>query len=88
MANLLVALGTSLGMNAQKDKAMEPPVLYRTAKVDGLNIFCREHVDARPAGATPFGVMDVVGNVWHIWKKMSPLRRSNCRSQPTISSPP
>jgi hypothetical protein len=42
LANLVVALATSLGIGAQKDKAMEQPVLYRTVKVDGLNIFYRE----------------------------------------------
>jgi pimeloyl-ACP methyl ester carboxylesterase len=38
----VVALTTALGMAAQKDKAMEQPVFYRTVKVDGLNIFYRE----------------------------------------------
>jgi alpha-beta hydrolase superfamily lysophospholipase len=42
LANLVVALATSLGMGAQKDKVMEKPVFYRTVKVDGLNIFYRE----------------------------------------------
>jgi pimeloyl-ACP methyl ester carboxylesterase len=42
LANLVVALAISLGTGAQKDKAMEQPVLYRTVKVDGLNIFYRE----------------------------------------------
>jgi hypothetical protein len=42
LANLVVAPATSLSMGAQKDKAMEQPVLYRTVKVDGLNIFYRE----------------------------------------------
>ena len=42
LANLVVALATPLGTGAQKDKAMEQQVLYRTVKVDGLNIFYRE----------------------------------------------
>jgi pimeloyl-ACP methyl ester carboxylesterase len=42
LANLVVALTTSLGTGAQKDKAMEQPVFYRTVKVDGLDIFYRE----------------------------------------------
>jgi hypothetical protein len=42
LANLVIALATSLGMGCQKDKAMEQPVFYRIVKVDGLNIFYRE----------------------------------------------
>ena len=43
LATQAVVLATSFGMNAQtKDKAMEQQVLYRTVKVDGLNIFYRE----------------------------------------------
>jgi pimeloyl-ACP methyl ester carboxylesterase len=43
LATLAVAFATTLCMAAQgKDKAMEQPVFYRTAKVDGLSIFYRE----------------------------------------------
>ena len=42
LATLLVVLTTALSMAARKDKAMEQPVFYRTAKVDGLTIFYRE----------------------------------------------
>ena len=39
---LVVVLTATLRMHGQKDNAMEQPVLYRTVKVDGLNIFYRE----------------------------------------------
>jgi pimeloyl-ACP methyl ester carboxylesterase len=42
LVNLVVALATSLGTGAQKDRAMEQPVFYRTVKVGGLTIFYRE----------------------------------------------
>ena len=42
LATLVVVLATSLGTGAQKDKAMEQPIFYRTVTVDGLNIFYRE----------------------------------------------
>ena len=42
LATLAVALATTLGMDARKDKAMEQQVFYRTMRVDGLSIFHRE----------------------------------------------
>ena len=39
---LVVVLTATLRMHGQKDNAMEQLVLYRTVKVDGLNIFYRE----------------------------------------------
>src|ERR1700722_16140005 len=43
MATLALVLAIPFCMDAQKkDGAMEQPVLYRTVKVDGLNIFYRE----------------------------------------------
>src|SRR3954467_11628067 len=42
-AFLMLVFATTLGLAAQKrDQAMEQQVLYRTVKVDGINIFYRE----------------------------------------------
>ena len=42
LVSLVVVLTATLHMHGQKDNAMQQPLLYRTVKVNGLNIFYRE----------------------------------------------